>query len=197
MQSEPFQIFVNYISNKVVKIPLTSTILRCVEDLYEEDKNAIKIFINSKSTPVISISFDLWTEKSQLKRNFLNVQLQFSCDFKVYNLNLATCSFPLKKTGENLANKIKDLLKDFNIDNKFVVFITDKGANVLQAVKILLSEKDIKGITLECLNHGLNNLINEDMFKGNHDFIRSVSKVLEKLRNIRKSLTYRLKEIKP
>lgn len=199
--SESFQIFINTIFGRPISIPCSNTILRYVEIIYNEDKESIIDYLKKNCPPVVSLIFDLWTEDGPYKRNFLNVQLQFSIDFQIKNLNLATCLFNDKKTGPNIAEKLLKIIKNFGLFEKFVIFMNDCGGNCLLAVEILLRKLGVKGMSLHCLTHGLHNLINADLL--NRDKIltkktglaKELGAILEKIRGIRSKLIYKSQEV--
>lgn len=191
-ENDSFQAFMNSICKKTIRIPSHNTVLKYVEIIYQEDKAAIIRYLAENCPQVISIIFDLWSEKGPLKRSFLNIQMQFSRDFEIFNINLATIPFSEKKEGEIIAKKIMEILDMFGLIKKFIIFMSDKGSNCLKAVRILLEKLGIKGLAFECLAHGLHNLINRDLLQVDEKAAGEISSVLKKLRSIRQNLTYKL-----
>lgn len=88
-ESEPFLIILNDVCGKPKKIPTHKTVLCYVKHVYDDDKESIKNFLVKNFPPAVSIIFDLWSEPGPLKRNFLNIQLQFSLEFEIQNISLA------------------------------------------------------------------------------------------------------------
>lgn len=95
--SKPFHDFMNTICGKPIKVPDSTTILRRVHILYEQDEARVIEHIKNNAPKVVTLIFDLWSEDGPYKRSFLNVQIQFGQNFDIKNLNLATVLFKRKK----------------------------------------------------------------------------------------------------
>lgn len=96
-----------------------------------------------------------------------------------------------------MAKKLKKIIEEFGLQDKFIVFMNDRGSNCLLAVKILLRQLGINGLSLTCLTHGLHNLINKDLLGENKDkqLSKQMSDLLTKIRTIKKKLAYKNQQI--
>lgn len=107
---EPFQYFCNVLyDQKLLKpapIPCPNTIRKHMVKKYESAKESTIKYLEEKAPEALAIIFDIWTDSTTLKRSFLGVQVQFSIDMKITNINLKTVHMTGKKTGESIANTI-------------------------------------------------------------------------------------------
>lgn len=128
IQSPQFQAYSNAIASsvsssqnptkKVVHIPCAATIVKNVDMRYKMLKKIAIETIAKHAPRVIGVVMDIWSEKSGTKRSFLNVQAQYSVDFKVRNVNLTTEEIPEQKTAENIADRVFQVLLDFGLDER-------------------------------------------------------------------------------
>lgn len=105
----------------------------------------------------------MWSENGGMRRSFLNIQLQYSVNFEITNINLKTSYFGGEKTAERIADDIFHTLADFL--DKYLIFVSDKWSNVKKAVELLLSKHDLTGYAIHCTAHGIHNLIYKDLLK--------------------------------
>ena len=64
-----------------------------------------------------------------------------SSDFRMRSIVLRTVVFTETHTGVNTAKELKEILKQFGLDDKMVIYITDHGSNVVKACKVAGSER--------------------------------------------------------
>jgi hypothetical protein len=95
-----------------------------------------------KSVGCCSVTVDLWTDRTG--RTFLGVTSHFCVSSaKALNLKslvLALRVFQVKHTGEQIYEALIDVLKDHGIQDKVTRIITDNGANMVKAIR-LVSQK--------------------------------------------------------
>ena len=96
----------------------------------------------------LSITTDLWTSNKQ--EAYISITAHWLDDeLKMQHAILATPEMPEAHTGVNIASRIKQVLRDFNIENKVIAYVADNGSNVVKA----LNELDAPG--LGCFAHTL------------------------------------------
>ena len=67
---------------------------------------------------------------------------------------LATCPFPEQHTGDNIVEKSKEVINEYNItDNNVVAIVHDQGSNFQRAGCVLAEEKQWKSVN--CAAHCL------------------------------------------
>jgi len=100
-----------------------------------------------------SITTDMWTE-SYRQVSYITVTVHYVTDeWKLVERVIATREFDpdLRHTGTNIKQALSTILTDFSVDLSKAVFVSDRGANVLAAMK------DWKHIA--CSNHMLNTVL--------------------------------------
>uniref|UniRef100_T1GU28 HAT C-terminal dimerisation domain-containing protein n=1 Tax=Megaselia scalaris TaxID=36166 RepID=T1GU28_MEGSC len=197
---EPFQHLANVLFDgkmlKAAPIQSANTLRKKMMDTFEDIKVKAIQYIKEKAPKVIAVIFDLWTDSSSFSRNFLGIQLQFSLNLEITNINIGTFIMEGPKTGMAIAEIIFKTLQDFGITDRFIFFVTDDGSNCMSAVSILLSQFGIKGERLPCLAHQLHNLVTSVILKKkNVDAVSDVTNVIEKLSKIKTALRWRTQEI--
>ena len=87
-------------------------------------------------------------------------QVKFFCFvlfLKIHNLFFVLESH----TAINIASYFEKLLSDYELDDKVWCFVTDSGANLIAAIKILNNSLKKQYIRLPCSAHQLNLVVNE------------------------------------
>ena len=75
-----------------------------------------------------------------------------SWELKSYTL--ATCPFPEQHTGDNIVEKLKEVINEYNItDNNVAAIVHDQGSNFQRAGCVLAEEKQWKSVN--CAAHCL------------------------------------------
>ena len=54
-------------------------------------------------------------------------------NFRMQSMVLRTVVFTQTHTCENIAEESKEILKQYGLDNKYVIYITDQGSNIVKA----------------------------------------------------------------
>ncbi|KAE8737661.1 hypothetical protein FOCC_FOCC016873, partial [Frankliniella occidentalis] len=99
----------------------------------------------------LTMTPDIWT--SQAMKSFLGVTAHFPEKKKIISVEL--CAKPLKKrcSSGNLIKALQDMLSEWGINVQAVIgVVTDGGANIVGAVKVVFGEKKHIG----CFTHLLN-----------------------------------------
>jgi len=98
-------------------------------------------------------------------------------------------------TSENLANKVFNMLRKFNLQSKNLIAVTDSAATMIKCCKIM------KVTRLTCLAHGLHNLLYSDIInkrnKGpkQNKTLSPPTELLSRMREAHRSLMYRYAEM--
>ena len=99
------------------------------------------------------ITTDIWTSFSN--DAYISLTLHFidnSWELKSYTL--ATYPFPEQHTGDNIVEKLKEVIKEYNItDDKVAAIVHDQGSNFQRAGRVLAEEKKWKSVN--CAAHCL------------------------------------------
>lgn len=187
----PFEIvqkrgFVKFLlKNNVIKhedeLPDPSTVSRSgLNAVYDQTVSAVKAIIKD-SPQTVGITTDMWTDNYK-KRSYMTVTLHFCLpDFSMLSMVLRTEVFTESHTGENIKKALKKILRQFGLETKTVVYITDQGANVVKACKIIGSER------FGCAAHGLHNLIAVEGVQKGPD----VQEIICKAKDIIKTFTFK------
>lgn len=127
----PMQDFLEDLLGKAVVMPARSTIYRRIPQRYQFFEQAMMKYVRENTPGVIGIVFDVWTESGGSRRSFLNTCLQFSVNFRVINISLATSYIDGEHTGQCIADEVYGILRYWGLTKKFIFFVRDKGANVV------------------------------------------------------------------
>ncbi|CAF3773476.1 unnamed protein product, partial [Rotaria sp. Silwood1] len=109
---------------------------------------------------------------------------------KIYTLqqhqySLRTQPFNEAHTGESIKDLVSNVLNEFGINPNNVIVVSDKGANMRKAWRLL------NVIHIFCAGHGIHNLLMKDCFHNMH----YVSEILDKVQPISNKLRYRQHEL--
>jgi len=120
-------------------IPTGNTIRKWILDLYETKKAILKAKLHDEAIGQIHISFDLWTSLNGLA--LMAVVAHFTDkDYRVQTRLLALRRLYGEHSGENQAELLADVLKDYELTDKIGYFVTDNALNNNTAVDILLRD---------------------------------------------------------
>jgi len=100
-----------------------------------------------------AVTTDMWTE-CYTQASYITVTAHYiSCDWNLTERVLATREFDpdLRHTGANIKQVLTSILDEFGVDVEKVIFVTDRGANMLAAMK------NFKQIS--CADHMLNTVL--------------------------------------
>lgn len=136
-------------------IPSARTLSRKTKTIAEEQKQAIKPHIQDLvSNGGAAVTIDLWTDNF-VKRNFLCATLHFQINYKLVDITLGMKSMDfMSSTGKNIKDKLSSVFVEFGVtDISNVVFVTDRGSNVISALK--------EFTRLNCSAHLFSNVLND------------------------------------
>ena len=136
-------------------IPNPSTVARHAKDTAAELRPFIAVELAEAFTTVGgSITFDIWTDDYR-KISYLGQTVHYTdSKFRLRERILCVAEFDgeLRKTGENIRKLVMDGLRRFNINCvNNIVFVTDRGSNVLAALR--------NTSHIFCTAHILNNIL--------------------------------------
>jgi hypothetical protein len=177
-------------------VPHATTVARNAEDKAEKLRVSVaKKVRNAVSVVGGSVTFDLWTDDYK-KISYLGMTLHYTDDnFRLYERILCVAEFDgeLKKTGDNIRKLVLDCLKRFQIHDCIdkLVFVTDRGSNVLAALR--------NTNHLFCSAHILNNVLEHSTKPKNQGEDDTVTSLIDACRTLvtyfkRSSLQSRLKK---
>lgn len=173
------------VQNNVIKheaeLPDPTTISRSgLYTVYDEIVLVVKNVIK-QSPKTVGVTTDMWTDNYK-RRSYMAVTLHFCLpDFRMQSMVLRTVVFTQTHTGENIAKELKEILKQFGLDNRNVIYITDQGSNIVKACRVVGSER------FGCAAHGLHNLISvEGVAKG-----PDVQNIICKAKSIIKTFSFK------
>jgi hypothetical protein len=103
------------------------TLKRRILDLYETKKKE-KMDVLVRNTSKISFTTDCWTSPNKLA--FMGVTAHWvNEEFEICCITLAFKPLPAKHTGENLAVKFKEILREYGLWNKSMAVTMDNASN--------------------------------------------------------------------
>lgn len=83
----------------------------------------------------IACTTDMWTSRTQV--SYLTVTAHFLVGKELKSAVLDSKPVRDRHTGENIADALREILDDFGVSQKVVCFVTDNGANVALAIRLL------------------------------------------------------------
>jgi hypothetical protein len=114
---------------------------------YSYNKEKLKQLL--KTAQSISLTTDLWSSRS--KHGYLGLTATWiNQNFEIVDVLLEISYFPAPHTAEEIANKLKNIMQKWEIEDRVVTITTDNGANIVAAVRKL---EPIK--RLSCAAHTL------------------------------------------
>ena len=113
-------------------LPSRRTVNRVLlPSLWEKEKDKLKTELAKASW--VSLTTDMWS--SRTNSAFLNITAHFLSEGKLCTKVLQCERFPERHTGDNIKDKLKEVLKDFKVTNKVVTITSDNAANMKNAIK--------------------------------------------------------------
>ena len=100
-----------------------------------------------------SLTTDIWT--SFANDAYISLTTHFIDDcWQMKSYTLATYSFPEQHTGDNIVEKLKEVVSEYDIDdNSIFAIVHDQGSNFQRAGRLLEDEKQWK--SMNCAAHCL------------------------------------------
>ncbi|GBC52400.2 zinc finger BED domain-containing protein RICESLEEPER 2-like [Rhizophagus irregularis DAOM 181602=DAOM 197198] len=147
--------------NSEVKIPSADTIHNDIIKIFKDEKEFIKKKLQEIPSKV-SITLDAWTSKNQI--SFLGITIHWiTNDWKLENTTLDFSHIEGPHSGENLASKLFEVLKEFELLQKILGISTDNASNINKMFSKFESICEYEGIEfiaknqrVRCLAHIIN-----------------------------------------
>lgn len=155
-------------------LPNPTTISRNIEAKYADIKENVVIPELLKYVNVYggSVTTDMWTEQFT-QTSYITLTVHYvNDDWKLVCRTLSTSEFDndLRHTGVNIRKTIGEILSSFEIDSNKVVFVTDRGSNMLSALK--------NDTHLSCCDHMLNTVLTHLFDSKNLDSLPELSALM-------------------
>ncbi|CAF3381668.1 unnamed protein product [Rotaria socialis] len=129
--------------------------------------------------------YNVCVEKTKEKMKLSTKYPTITCDAWCDKYSLKTQPFDEAHTGEAIKDLISGVLTEFGINVHNVIVVSDKGANMRKAWRLL------NVIHIFCVAHGIHNLLMKDCFPNMH----YVSELFDKVQLIINKLRYRQHEL--
>ena len=157
------------------------TLKRRIMELYLKKKERV-IEEFAKEDGKVSITTDCWTSPN--KKSFMGVTAHWvDSKFNLCHTTLAFTSLPKKHTGFNLYEKLKEILKEFKLENKLLGVTLDNASNNDAMIDYADIDSDISFTNfahIRCFAHVVN--------LGAQSALDVVKSGLEQLRKIIRSI---------
>lgn len=125
---------------------------KLLPDLYEEVK--LKVQCMLKDAAHVAVTTDMWTSDSN--KSFLAVTSHYIYNEILHASLLSSEEFRDRHTGENIAAYLQSVFRQWDIENKVHVIVTDNAKNMKHAVSDILKLRHHP-----CVAHTLNLSVNE------------------------------------
>lgn len=134
------------------------------EEAYKDTKEQLE------EAKAITLTTDCWTSRNT--ENFLAITAHFiTKDFQLKNVLLDCRSFGELHTSKNLAYELRMVVREWNIENKILIIISDNTAHICKAIK-----EDLQLKHFGCYAHTINLIVN--------DSLKQITKILVKVKVI-------------
>lgn len=162
--------------------PSRSTVSReALDDVYWCIKRKlINTLANSPKHGVIS--FDAWTDRFH-KHSYCTYTYHFMDDWTMKSVILKTSRFDQPHNGQTLKEQFLSVTKEFKIDDKFLIGISDGGKNMIKCLELL------NILRLGCFAHSCNRLIVHDLMK--NSLMAPFDKILTKIKKSQRKLCFK------
>lgn len=182
MSSVGFTNFLKFFSilNQNESAPTSTTISNSCLDLKRVLENVLIQFVQSCVFDTFTISLDIWTDNSSYKNPFINVNLHFiDQNWNFHQFLLSKCYLGRPHTAENIKTILETILERFQLMVKvWYWMVGDKAANLVAAANRMKVPK------IDCILHGIHNLITSDLMKSS--YMKSVLKSLLLIKKVQR-----------
>lgn len=128
------------------------------------------------------ISFDAWTDRFR-KHAYCVYTYHFMEDWSMKSVILKTSRLDHPHSAEALKDNFLLIAKEFKIDEKCLIAVTDNGSNMIKCLKLL------KVFRLGCFAHSCNRLIVHDLMK--NSFMAPFDNILTKIKKSQRKLCFK------
>lgn len=163
----------SYVLNYKFLVPSRDTMDNEIGSLYEERKRATEYKIRHDVNRYC-ITFDIWTSRAQDSYISLTVHYVDTHDWSLRDLRLGAHPFPGSHDAESMADKIKELLRDWELPLEKLVAVTCDNAS--NNVKCIRDYFDVK--RAPCVGHILNLAVNDGLK------VRGISEAVARCRKL-------------
>lgn len=119
-----------------IRLPSRNTITyNYLLEAYEEAKQ--RLLKQLESTEFVSLTTDLWSSRNSESYITVTCHYILAGHNRVFSRVLRTVQMDGSATAVNIAAKLKEVAMKWNIWGKIVAVVTDNGANVVAAVRLL------------------------------------------------------------
>ncbi|XP_053594570.1 E3 SUMO-protein ligase ZBED1 isoform X2 [Microplitis demolitor] len=157
-------------------MPCRKTITKLMNDKYDVLK--LKVMSNIDKCPFYSLTSDIWTDISQTSYLGVTVHYLSANNLKVQSTNLCVELLDSAHTAKNIANALKTIIKNYNLNmNKIVAMTSDSTPNMIKSINTVFEpEKDRR---LPCFAHRLSHVIPAAVLK-----MSNVQEIIDKVKRI-------------
>jgi len=132
------------------KVPSSSYIETKLSEKYEACANVERSKIKNISD--FCVTTNIWTE-TMSEKSFLGVTIHYIDGIKPVACNLAVRELKSNHTAQYIADSLREIFTDWNIElTKIRAIVTDNGNNMVAAAKLVVGEKN----QLPCFAHTIN-----------------------------------------
>lgn len=198
--SSGFKRFMLSYGAKLEHFPTDRTLLgTALDDVYQMCLSRVKSMIKNECPLFCSMSTDGWTD-SHLGNSYINYNLIYYISDKIKTLLLEVAPYKEVKSGENLCDDYKRVIKEFNISDRKFFIVNDSATNNTKAYKVSKADPDLNIVgRIGCIAHHIHNLVYTDIFKSSDkEFQRKgegLKSLMNKLSAIHKGCYYKKTEM--
>lgn len=185
VENRGFKDFWSYTKDgSIRKTPSRSTVSReALDDVFQCLKNRL-IDCVSQSPKNGTIAFDGWMDRFH-KHSYITYTYHYmdTNDWTMKNVVLKTTRFDHPHTGESLKQHYLEVAKEFGIDGKMLIAVTDGGSNVVKCLELLNVQR------IGCVAHSCNRLIVHDLMQ--NSLMSHLKPILSKLKSAQRKLSFK------
>lgn len=187
VEKRGFSKFCNW--QNIKNLPTARTISdSALTDVYFHVLSKIKEEIDI-SPRFVTVALDNWTD-SYKRRAFITMQLHYcKNDFELFHCTLKTEAFPHPHNKVRIKSKINEVIKQFGLEHKEIIAVSDNGRNIVAGCNITESVKK----HFSCAAHNLHLFLTKNLLEDPQ--FTPLSTCLEKLRRIYRKLMYKHQEL--
>jgi hypothetical protein len=186
VESESFRSLLKHLDPNC-SIPSADTIKRQIYKIFQEKQEQMKMYLKQNDS-MISLTTDIWTSKNM--KSYISLTRHFIDDkFRLQSCTLDLAPFDCNHTGINIAKTIYDVLKNWELREKFLAITTDNASNnetMVSHLEKLFNEDgfhwDSRLYHFRCMAHIIH-LAVEESLKELEDKIHKIRNVCKAIRS--------------
>lgn len=133
------------------------------------------------------MTFDSYTDKI-FHRSYTTYTYHYIDDWNLKSIVLKTSLMEKSHTAENLRDDFQNVLKEYHLENKRLICITDSAANMCAACRLIGNHR------VACIAHKTNSLVQTDLMT--NPSVKEIPALLAKMRAGQKKLMYKFDEMR-